>query len=463
MAILYHATLIHSTDQNDFQILRNALLAVSAQGIIEALIPDVLPTDIQNVVHSLPSVYAQLAPVRLRGFLIPGFVDTHIHAPQYQYMGSATDRPLMQWLTAYAFPAETRLEDVQLARLVYDRLVQLLLRNGTTTALYFATIHVESCKALADVAIARGQRAFIGKVSMDQHGGENYVETTEASLRDTEEFIQHIQTLQHPLIKPVVTPRFIPTCSLALLKGLGELARKYGCHIQSHIAESDDQIAFTNQLYENMGGDVAIFDSAGLLTSKAVMAHGTKLTAEELHTLRAKGTAIAHCPLSNFYFGDGIFALRSALTAHTHTPSSSTAHKEQPLKVGLGTDVAGGYSPSMLSSMRNCVIASLALATQRQDNNLKIDFREAFSLATIGGARALGVDDSIGSFAVGKQFDAIQVVWSTDGLDGMQVFGETEDIESVFEKFIHLGDDRNMASVWVQGRQCAGLPQVVPI
>eukprot|EP00742_Colponemidia_sp_Colp-10_P010877 GILJ01012003.1.p1 GENE.GILJ01012003.1~~GILJ01012003.1.p1 ORF type:complete len:118 (-),score=16.96 GILJ01012003.1:152-505(-) len=117
----------------------------------------------------------------------------------------------------------------------------------------------------------------------------------------------------------------------------------------------------------------------------------------------------------------------------------------------------------MLSSIRNSVIASLALAAQRQDNSLKIDFWEAFSLATIGGARALGIDDSIGSFAVGKQFDAIQVVWSTDGLDGMQVFGETEDIESVFEKFIHLGDDRNMASVWVQGRQCAGLPQAVPI
>lgn len=398
--------------------------------------------------------------------LVPGFIDTHIHAPQYSYTGTATDKPLMEWLNHYTFPAERRLADERIAARVYASLVERTLRGGTTTALYFATIHVPASKILADIALHKGQRAYIGKVCMDRYSPPDYSETTAESLAGTEAFIHYVRSLRTELVQPVITPRFIPTCTPELLQGLGQLARKYDCHVQSHISESHDEMQFVAQLHPGEGSDADIFDRHGLLTNKCVMAHGVHLNRDDAELLRARGTAVAHCPLSNFFFGDGVLATAKLVAMGN--------------KVGLGTDVAGGYCPCMLSSIRNAVLAdrsvrqggrvsidclsssqrtgadraaacAAAAATykkQLEDMPEKMDWRHALYLATMGGAQALGIEKEVGTIEVGKSFDALLLDVAGGGID----LFETDGSRSILEKILNLGTEHNVSKVWVCGR-----------
>ena len=456
--------------------------------------------------------------IRLRetDICIPGMIDTHVHAPQYTFTGTATDLPLMQWLQKYTFPAERRMADADLAHRVYRALVKKLLVNGTTTAVYYASIHLAATKVLVDVCRGLGQRALVGKVAMDQNGADGYVETTTDSLRDTEALIRYCHDCEPAatdeisrLVNPVVTPRFIPTCSDALLRGLGELAATYrsaGCWVQSHIAESPDEMEFVEALHPGRR-DTEIFRAAGLLTDRCIMAHGVHLTPSELRVLSRSRTGIACCPLSNTFFAAGEFPLRFA--------------QEQGLRVGLGTDVAGGYSPSLLvGGCRHAVYASKVLARVQggsrggecaggsprstsaqhaeQDEqhpptprgeaptasispisispissssltaaatsrpaaaSAEVDYKRAFWTATLGGAAALGLDEHLGNFSPGKQFDAV-VVQREDGFGSQH--GPYDTIEagdcplsqlaSDFERYINLGDDRNVKEVYVRGR-----------
>eukprot|EP00960_Hanusia_phi_P038741 753572-Hanusia_phi.AAC.12 len=367
--------------------------------------------------------------------LVPGFIDTHIHAPQYCYTGTATDLPLMEWLQRYTFPAESSLRDVEKARQVYSSVLNRTLSNGTTCALYFATIHLQSCMAFAELAASRGQRAYIGKVCMDSLAPADYIESTEESLESTEKFIQFVQGLGSDLVHPVVTPRFIPSCSMELLNGLGALADRYDCHVQSHISESLDEISMVKSRYPHLRSDTTIFDTCGLLHDKTIMAHGVHLDDEDLRTLRKRGTSIAHCPLSNFFFADGVLPAGNIVALGN--------------KVSLGTDVAGGYSPSMLNAMRNAVIAHQVtrnLSAMKSDQSL--DWRHAFHLATMGGAKALGIEAQVGSLDQGKCFDAVLLDAGRGGID----LWDTDTSLQILEKLINLGSEVNVAMVWVKGR-----------
>mmetsp|Transcript_18923 Transcript_18923/g.47791 ORF Transcript_18923/g.47791 Transcript_18923/m.47791 type:complete len:464 (-) Transcript_18923:117-1508(-) len=380
--------------------------------------------------------------------LCPGFIDIHIHAPQFSYTGTATDKPLMDWLEHYTFPSEARLgADLHEAREVYAGVVHQTLRQGTTTAMYFATVHQEPCTVLLEVLDQLGQRALVGKVCQDRNSSDGVLETTEGSLHATEAFIQHIRRLeggQAGRLHPVITPRFVPTCSPSLLSGLGELAAKYDVHVQSHISESKDQVAFVEALHPGER-DTQIFASSGLLTHKAVMAHGTQLTESELKQLAAAGTALAHCPLSNFFFGDGLLSVAQC--------------RRLGVKVGLGTDVAGGYSPSMLSAIRNAVITHKVLAMQSPgsrdqpaaEKGAELDYRHAFWLATRGSAEALGLQDDIGSLEIGKKFDVLQLDLGAYSGTPYQVFERDSDLDKM-QKWVNLADDRSIRRVWVDGR-----------
>jgi guanine deaminase len=393
-------------------------------------------------------------------FLCPGMIDLHIHAAQYAYTGTATDRPLMGpngWLETYTFPAEQRLgSDPSLARQVYEGVVRNTLLAGTTTAVYFATLHLDPCKVLVDIALEEGQRALVGKVCMDRHSPLNYTQTVEMNLKESEELIEYIQmksgqqttSAKLPLVLPLITPRFIPTCSPALLTALGKLAAERSCHVTSHISESVDEVAFSRQLDASEGldngvgrTDAKIFDGHGLLTDKCVMAHGVFLSEDDLDLLQRRGSAVAHCPLSNFCFAGKSLHCRNIL------------QRGGP-QVGLGTDVAGGYSPSMLHSSRMTVVASQSLQHQAIANNEDVDhvldYRHGFYLDTLGGAKALKLDNRIGSLAVGKEFDAM--ILSADVDSPIQLF-DSDNVLDVFQKLCVLGDDRNIKAVYVQGRR----------
>lgn len=275
---------------------------------------------------------------------------------------------------------------------------------------------------------------------------DDYVEPTEQGLIDAEEFVKYALSKNSSRIYPCITPRFIPTCTIESMKGLAAIAKKYDVHIQSHISECCGEVSFVRHLHPEHKTDAHVFDQVGLLTAKSLMAHGTLLTDDDIKILVERGTSVAHCPLSNFFLGDACFRVNHVM--------------KLGLKVGLGTDVAGGISPSMLSSIRMAVVNSRCLrahklalkggleVTPEMEEDV-ISFKEGLYLATMGGAKALNIDHQIGSFEEGKEFDALLVDVNVEG-GPFDIFdGDT--IEDQFEKFINLGDDRNILEVYVQG------------
>ncbi|KAG7377914.1 hypothetical protein PHYPSEUDO_010853 [Phytophthora pseudosyringae] len=426
----------HAPSRGSIELLEDAFLSIDpSTGRIDAFHPEIQPSDLLLLSNARSSDVLHLPNGQ---FLVPGFVDTHVHAPQFPYMGTATDVPLMQWLDKYTFPVERSFEDPTVATEWYSKLLDSMLREGITTAQYFATIHVDATKILADLVELRGQRGLVGLVSMDRNAPESYVSSsTDKCLAEAEEFIVYALSKGNELVKPVVTPRFVPTCSLELMKGLGALATKYNVHVQSHIAESKDEEAFVETLHPGRR-DTELFDEAGLLTEKSCMAHAVHLRDEELGVLHRTGTAIACCPLSNFFFANGFLDVRKVLN--------------NGMDVGLGTDIAGGYSPSMLRAIQTCVLTIKALEIQEGTSGAPtqpFDFKDAFWLATMGGAKALQLENDTGSFAVGKCFDAILVdVHRGHNL----VFSERDTPMDIFQKVIHNADNRNFAKVFVKGK-----------
>lgn len=438
------------------------LVVVGPDGLVETAVRAPGP-EMDAKLEELSSAGTQVVELGEREFLVPGFVDVHIHLPQLPYAGTGVDRPLMApdgFLAKYAFPTETAMKDRSWAEKVYPAGLDLLLRHGTTTALVYGSAHREASQVMVDTAIRLGgPRCFVGKVSMDRHCPEGYVETTEGSLRETEEFIKYVQAKnpdtppgRPPLVLPVVTPRFLPTCTPELLAGLGGLARKYRCMCQSHLSESCDEVAFSASLFPGRT-DAEVFGGAGLLRGPSVMGHCVHLMPGEEELMKENGAAIAHCPLSNFFFAKEALPVKQLV--------------RRGAKVGLATDVAGGYSPSMLNAIRTAVLASKTLQFQRvageafggqPDARTEEELRElhdlshfdALYLATQGGADALGLGGALGTFDVGKAFDAVVLTAEPTVLQFPG--GAAEAPEDVLQKILLLGDDRNVREVFVGGR-----------
>ncbi|EMD39920.1 hypothetical protein CERSUDRAFT_112165 [Gelatoporia subvermispora B] len=451
--------LVHSPTLGELQILHHHLIVVDVRGIISYIAPAQLPESVEI----LDSAREPLLRIPPGTFLVPSFYDLHLHAPQFLYQGTGLHLPLMQWLDAYAYDAEERLDaDPDLADKVYTRLAARLIEGGTGTVLFFGTIKAETNLILARVMQAAGIRAFVGKLSMDISSRPTYIEkSSEESLSAAKKFIRDCCAqvadlpLHERLVQPVVTPRFIPTCSDELLKGLGALAADESVMVQSHMAESHDEVEWVKA--ERKQDDIDIFDQTGLLTSRTVQAHCTFLDSPSLEKMHKNGAAVAHCPLSNCYFSSKPFPLREAL--------------QRGVKVGLGTDIAGGYSIDIMNAMRHAVSSSRVregarLTSEEADveqgnTPLSIDWKEALYLATRGGAHALGLHG--GAFSVGAPFDAQQIrlrdtetgqgVGGLDFFDGISKIKEQWSLdEEAIEKWWCIGDARNREAMWVQGR-----------
>ncbi|KAI0061692.1 Metallo-dependent hydrolase [Artomyces pyxidatus] len=462
--MLIRADFVHFPQLKNVEILHDHVLAVDETGYISHFSPASSEES-----QTLLSQDADVTVIPRGSFVLPTFCDLHLHAPQFLYQGTGLHLPLMEWLSGYAFKAEERLDaDPELAKRVYERLAENLVANGTGAVLLFGTIGVDTniilAKAMQDVGI----RAFVGKVSMDISSRPTYKEhTASAALATAEAFVDRANALRAPLephrrlVEPVLTPRFVPACSDALLNGLGELATRTGARIQSHLAEARDEVDLVKA--DRGVDDFEVFDRSKLLTPLTIQAHCTFSSKEDLAGLAARGTAIAHCPLSNAYFSAKPLPLREAL--------------DRNVRVGLGTDVAGGYSIDIMVAMRWAVGVSRmreggrseALKHEVQDStkgadtrSVDIDWREAMFLATRGGAAALGL--SSGAFVVGTPFDA-QRIYLFDpeslprGAGALDFFdlglgGEAQDLSTeMIEKWWCLGDERNRTGMWVQGHK----------
>lgn len=349
----FYGPIIHSRSLAELQVMQQGLLGVDATGRI-CFVLDLSAvraeeaTVVLNVLRT-ESAGQPGAPelVELGSrMLIPGFVDAHAHAPQHAFTGTALDLPLLEWLERYTFPHETKFADVKHARKIYSRAVRNHLKHGSTTVSYFATIHNEACKVLVEVCREQGQRAYVGKVNMDRNSPPTYCEETQQSLRDTRGFVDHVLGLGDPLITPVITPRFVPSCTPTLMRGLAKISDDHQLPLQSHLSENLAECEWVRSLHPDCTSYSDVYDKHGLYTSRSYMAHCVHCARPERDLVLQRGVGIVHCPNSNFTLASGVCNVREWL---------NEGHK-----VALGTDVAGGYSPSILNAIRMARVASVA-------------------------------------------------------------------------------------------------------
>ncbi len=376
--------------------------------------------------------------------LLPGLVDLHIHAPQWPQLGTGLDLPLERWLFEYTFPLEARFTDLEFATRVWADMVTTLLANGTTTAVYFASQDLKATTLLAKTCVELGQRALVGRVAMDHLTGtpEWYRDESPSSgVAASRASVEAIRALACDRVQPIITPRFIPACSDELLQGLGDLAAELSVRVQTHCSESDWEHGYV--LERHGMTDTESLARFGLIKAGTVLAHADHVTDSDLQHLASSGAGIAHCPLSNAYFGDAVFPVRRALSAG--------------VSVGLGTDIAGGSEASLLAQCAHAVTVSRMLedgvdankpADSRGVAESRIDSIAAFWLATVGGAAV--ADLPVGLIEVGRQFDAI-AVRSGEPPSPLRRW-DLDDDTRWFEKIVRLARPSDITDVWVGGQ-----------
>lgn len=440
---------IHSLSAAELEILPSALLVVNGEGEIAAFVQNADPQQAKDTLNGLnfsPDLVTvhHLAPGQI---LIPGFVDTHNHAPQWAQRGLGQGMHILDWLDAITFPNEARFSDPDYAHRIYANCVDGFLRQGITTASYYGSIHGDATKILASLCLEKGQRALVGKCNMTRNAPEYYLDSSAGeSLRVTEDCIAHIRSLNAgKLVQHVLTPRFAISCDPEVLQGLGAIARNNpDLPIQTHFNEAEQEMKATMELFPQFTSEADLYEHYGLLGKRSILAHCCYMTEYEMERLKALDCGVAHCPISNMTVGGGFMA------------APIRDFMRRGIKVGLGTDSGGGFSSSILDAIRQAMIASHSreVTSKGYDKGLSID--EAFYLATLGGAQVCGLDETVGNFQVGKAFDAI-VVGTLGAEQGIiTVVEENDSLKTVFEKFIMTGDDRNIVKVYVQGRAVKG-------
>lgn len=420
------------------------ILQTPEPGILQVLEDHVVTIDDEGVIASVVPRAGVVADRILdtNEVLIPGLIDTHVHAPQWPQLGTALDLPLDQWLNDHTFPLEARFSDLAFAKSVWASMVPSLLRNGTTTAVYFASIHGPATIALAEACIEFGQRAFIGRVAMDHPDGtpEWYRDTSPSESVDaTLRSVEALRSMPDPLhlVQPMITPRFIPACSDAAMEGMGELAAATGALVQTHCSEGDWEHGYV--LERHGCTDSESLDRFGLVRPHTVLAHGTHLTGTDRKLLISKGAGVAHCPLSNSYFSNAVFPTRASL--------------DSGLQVGLGSDIAGGSSASLFVQCQQAVTSSRMLEDGLVPGvsgikHSRIDIPTAFWTATVGGADLLGIP--AGLLEPGRVFDAVTLRIGEGST--VDVWDDFDDWDRTFEKLVRRSNPSNISNVWVQGK-----------
>jgi guanine deaminase len=359
--------------------------------------------------------------------IVPGFIDCHVHFPQLDIIGSYGAR-LLDWLKQYAYPAEERFADPDHAREVARVFVDEMLRNGTTTALVFGTVHAHSADAIFEAAEARGVRLIAGKVLMDRNCPASLRDDPETAYADSKALIEKWHGKGR--LGYAITPRFALTSSHEQLSAAGRLAAEYpDVWVHTHLAENMDEVEEIARQFPDSRSYLDVYDRFGLLRERSVFAHCLHMDDTDRTTMAAKGGAAAFCPTSNLFLGSGLFRLAEMRNAG--------------IRCGLGTDVGGGTS---LSLLRTASEAYKVLHLQGH----ALPAMRALYLATLGAAETLDLDDTIGNFALGKEADLVVLDYAGSNLTARRVAAATTVEEKLFA-LMTLADDRNVAAVYVAG------------
>ena len=379
----------------------------------------------RGIFEELPKEYRELPKKDYKDALIvPGMVDLHLHAPQFAFRGTGMDSELLTWLKERTFPEEEKYADPDYARRAYGMFALRMRRSATTRAVIFATVHKEATIILMELMEETGLISYVGKVNMDRDAPPKLQERNALiSTYDTIDWIDDIRTQYHfKHTWPIITPRFIPCCSNKLLDYLGEVRRLYDLPVQSHLSENPEEMKLVASLMPDAAFYGDGYDRYGLFGGEArtIMAHCIYSPEEEVERMREKGVWIAHCPNSNMNLASGIAPVRRYL--------------DKKMRIGLGSDVAGGQTVSIFRAVTDAVQVSKLYWRYLDKTAAPLSFAEAFYMATKGGGSFFG---NVGSFEEGYDFDAIIIddAWSLHP----QPMSVSERVERAF----YLGLDRN--------------------
>ena len=368
--------------------------------------------------------------------IMPGFVDSHIHFPQTEVI-AAYGEQLLQWLNKYTFPAESKFEDTTYAKDMAEQFLDELLRAGTTTALVFGTVHKQSVDAFFEACENRNLRMIAGKVMMDRNAPEHLTDDPESSYADSKYLIEKWHNRGR--LNYAITPRFAPTSSKEQLQKAGQLLYEYpDIYMQTHLSENLDEVAWVKELFPESENYLDAYDRAGLLGRRSVFAHCIHLDDKEWQRMAESQSGIAFCPTSNLFLGSGLFNLNRAV--------------KENINVGLGTDVGGGTSFSILQTLNEAY-----KVLQMRGDTLSI--LKMFYLATLGGAETLDLSDKIGNFEIGKEADFIVLDKTCTPLIKMRLEKCTDFLEQLFVLGI-LGDDRAVRQTWSAGQKVHDRDQI---
>lgn len=361
--------------------------------------------------------------------ILPGFIDTHIHYPQVGIIGSYGEQ-LLDWLNNYTFPEEGKFSDKAYATETADMFLKELFKNGTTTALVFGTVHKESVNAFFESNEKYNARMICGKVMMDRHAPDYLTDTPDSSYQDSKELIEkwHEKGRNHY----AVTPRFAPTSTSEQLQKAGQLLTEYdNLYLHTHLSENQKECEWVQSLFPNSKNYLDVYDQHKLLSERSVFAHGIHLCDEEYQRLAETGSAISFCPTSNLFLGSGFFKLHKA--------------EEHKVNVGLGTDIGGGTSFSMLQTINE---AYKVIQLQQQ----KLNPFKSLYLATLGGAKALRLEDKVGNLKAGTEADFIVLDYAATPLLRHRL-SQSSSLEETLFALMTLGDDRCIAKTIIAGKE----------
>jgi guanine deaminase len=415
---IFKAHILYTKERSRFEVLENGYVAVDADGRVTGVAAD------------LASLNAEDAEVVDFGdrLLIPAVNDMHVHASQYRNQGIAMDLELLPWLQNYTFPEEIKYADTGYAEQMYRRFVRDLWRFGTMRACVFATAHTDATRLLMHLFQEAGMGALVGKVAMDRNCPEGLTESVEKMMQGNEALISEFNQTD-ALVRPIITPRFIPSCTPEMLTACGELAAKHELPVQSHLSENKDEIAWVKSLEPESTCYGDAYNRYGLFgQTPTVMAHCVWTEGEELELMKRQDVMVAHCPTSNFNVASGMAPVRQFL--------------DEGLKVGLGSDISGGHD---LSIFRMMVYAIQVSKMHYQQNHERpfLTLSEAFWMATKSGGSFFG---RVGSFEPGYEFDALVI-------DDSELNHADYSLLHRLERFIYLGDDRHIQHRFCRGKE----------
>ena len=411
---------IYSKSQTELEMIKDGFLLANEKEII-------------GLYTELPKEYKEERIEDYTGkLIIPGFTDLHVHAPQYTFRGLGMNMELIPWLNTYTFPAEAKYADVNYAKKTYPRFVEDLKNSTTTRAGIFGTIHVESTEYLMDLIEESGVVAGVGKVNMDRNSPENLCEGTEESLENTRRWLSEIEG-RYDRVFPILTPRFIPSCSDRAMEGLETICRETGLPVQSHLSENISEIDWVQELHPDTSCYAEAYDKYGLCgsMSKTIMAHcvHSDRSEKEMELLKKNQVWVAHCPESNMNLASGVAPIKKMM--------------KENVRIGIGTDIAAGSKLSMFSAMADAIKASKLRWVYVDKEESPLTVSEVFYLATVGGGSFFG---KAGSFEKGYEFDAVVI-------DDSNLSDTEMSLYERLERLIYMAEESRIIRKYVRGQQ----------